>query len=130
MDNRSPDGSFAALQRLSDEKVDVLQSDKNGGYSYGNNFGAFYLMDHYHMNILLIANPDVEFTETFLIQVVRDMEKYHVQAASGYMKMPPHAIYPIMNYVSSFIRILVRGRMVHWDCGFFIPDFTGIIYSC
>lgn len=97
VDNRSPDGSFAALQRLSDEKVDVLQSDKNGGYSYGNNFGAFYLMDHYHMDILLIANPDVEFTETFLIQVVRDMEKYQVQAASGYMKMPPHAIYPIMN---------------------------------
>ena len=76
VDNRLPDGSFAALQRLSDEKVDVLQSDKNGGYSYGNNFGAFYLMDHYHMDILLIVNPDVEFTETFLIQVVRDMDKY------------------------------------------------------
>ena len=54
-------------------------------------------MDHYHMDILLIANPDVEFTETFLIQVVRDMDKYQVQAASGYIKMPPHAIYPIMN---------------------------------
>lgn len=49
------------------------------------------------MDILLIANPDVEFTEAFLIQVVRDMEKYHVQAALGYMKMPLHAVYPIMN---------------------------------
>ena len=97
VDNCSADDSFAVLQSLSDAKIDVMQSDKNGGYSYGNNFGAFFLIENYHIDVLLIANPDVEFSEAFLIQVVRDMGTYHVQAASGYMKMPAHAKYPIMN---------------------------------
>lgn len=50
-------------------------SDKNGGYSYGNNYGAFYLIDKYMVDILVIANPDVEFTEAFLIRIVQDTEK-------------------------------------------------------
>ena len=90
VDNLSPDGSFARLKKLSSDKVDVIQSDKNGGYSYGNNFGAFYLMDTYTVDILFIANPDVEFTEEFMKHVVTDMEQYHVQAASGFMRMPAH----------------------------------------
>ncbi len=105
VDNCSSDDSFALLQSLSDAKIDVMQSDKNGGYSYGNNFGAFFLIENYHIDVLLIANPDVEFSEAFLIQVVRDMGTYHVQAASGYMKMPAHAKYPIMNKkINTFAR--------------------------
>ena len=46
--NLSPDGSFRQLKSLAGDKVDVIQSDKNGGYSYGNNYGAFYLIDKYN----------------------------------------------------------------------------------
>ncbi len=90
VDNLSPDRSFACLKHLSDGKVEVVQSDKNGGYSYGNNLGAFHLITIHHVDILFIANPDVEFSEEFMKQVVTDMETYHVQAASGFMRMPIH----------------------------------------
>lgn len=73
VDNLSPDGSFRQLQSMAGGKVDVIQSDKNGGYSYGNNYGAVYLIDKYMVDILVIANPDVEFTEAFLICIVQDM---------------------------------------------------------
>jgi GT2 family glycosyltransferase len=88
VDNLSPDESFKILKRLANEKVDVIQTDRNGGYSYGNNYGAYHLMDNYHSDILFIANPDVEFDENFLIQIVNDMGKYEAQAATGYMLMP------------------------------------------
>lgn len=88
VDNCSPDGSIKQMEKLADNKVDVIQSDRNGGYSYGNNFGAFYLIEKYNVDLLVVANPDVEFSEDFLIRIVSDMEKYHVKAASGYMTMP------------------------------------------
>ena len=31
------------LRQIDDEKVTIIQSGKNGGYSYGNNFGVKYL---------------------------------------------------------------------------------------
>lgn len=33
VDNLSPDGSFQQLKSLAGDKVDVIQSDRNGGYS-------------------------------------------------------------------------------------------------
>ena len=88
VDNLSPDGSFQQLKSMAGDKVDIIQSDKNGGYSYGNNYGAFYLINKYMVDILVIANPDVEFSEAFLIRIVQDMVNLKVQAASGYMDMP------------------------------------------
>ena len=88
VDNLSPDGSIENLQKAVNNKIDVIQSDRNGGYSYGNNYGAFYLIEKYNIDILFIANPDVEFSEDFLIRVVSDMDRYNAQAASVYMDMP------------------------------------------
>ena len=49
VDNCSTDGSLKLLgEKYSDnKKVSVISSGKNGGYSYGNNFGARYLIDQY-----------------------------------------------------------------------------------
>ncbi|MBR2290136.1 MAG: glycosyltransferase, partial [Clostridia bacterium] len=44
VDNKSTNpGEFQELKQLKDDKVYVIQSDKNGGYSYGNNFGLKFL---------------------------------------------------------------------------------------
>ena len=80
---------------MAGDKVDVIQSDKNGGYSYGNNYGAFYLIDKYMVDILVIANPDVEFSEAFLIRIVQDMIHLHVQAASSFRLPIPESRVPI-----------------------------------
>lgn len=62
VDNRSTDGSYERLQALRDEKVAVIRGEKNGGYGYGNNLGARYATEVNQATHVLIANPDVEFT--------------------------------------------------------------------
>ena len=42
VDNRSNDNSFTVLKELESEKVKVIETDRNGGYGYGNNEGIKY----------------------------------------------------------------------------------------
>ena len=65
VDNASSDGSFDKLKGLAGGNIDVIQTNLNNGYSYGNNYGAWYLMNNYHIDILFFSNPDVEYTEAF-----------------------------------------------------------------
>ena len=40
VDNHSnKENEYEKLLKLASDKVDVIRSDKNGGYSYGNNYG-------------------------------------------------------------------------------------------
>ncbi|MCL1604579.1 glycosyltransferase family 2 protein [Phascolarctobacterium sp. ET69] len=88
VDNLSPDDSYYKLSKNKTDKIDVIQTDKNGGYSYGNNFGAFYLVNKYNIDILFIANPDVEFSEQFIIKCSDYIDKKILQAISGIMLLP------------------------------------------
>lgn len=88
VDNLSPDDSYEKLRMLASAKVDVIRSDRNGGYSYGNNVGAFYLTDQYQVDILYIANPDVEFDEEFVRRTTELIASGRAQAVSGVMMMP------------------------------------------
>lgn len=65
VDNQSTNpGSFEQLQVLNSEKVDVIRSEKNGGYSYGNNFGIKYLEDQgLEFDYYAISNPDIEISK-------------------------------------------------------------------
>ena len=40
VDNCSTDESFERLQKLKDDKVNVIRTDRNEGYASGNNFGV------------------------------------------------------------------------------------------
>lgn len=61
VDNCSTDNSFEKLCAFESEKTDVIKTEKNGGYAYGNNFGVKYAMDKYSPKYVFISNPDVEF---------------------------------------------------------------------
>ena len=60
-DNSSTDDSYEKLaERYADVScVDVIKTDRNGGYGYGNNFGMYYAIDKYGADVLGIMNPDV-----------------------------------------------------------------------
>lgn len=62
VDNKSADDSYRSLKRkyAHIENVDVILSERNGGYSYGNNFGARFAMEQYQSNYIAIANPDIQ----------------------------------------------------------------------
>ena len=54
-------GAFEKLKELENQKVYVIQSDKNGGYNYGNNCGIWFLEEKAVLNCLnvLEKNKDV-----------------------------------------------------------------------
>ena len=61
VDNRSKNESESILNDKYHEnsKVDFIVSDINGGYSYGNNYGAKYALNKYNSEYIIVANPDV-----------------------------------------------------------------------
>ena len=71
VDNCSTDYSLSKLTCLKSDKIDVIQTDKNGGYAYGNNFGCRYAEKNYNPKLFFISNPDVRFENP----VLQEMDK-------------------------------------------------------
>lgn len=76
VDNKSSDDSWERLEILQDEKVAVIQTERNGGYGAGNNAGVRYAAKVNGATHVLIANPDVVFTENCVIQMSRVFLKH------------------------------------------------------
>lgn len=62
VDNASTDNSYETLKAYygHQDNVHVIESGKNGGYSFGNNVGVRYIIEKYHdIEYIGIMNPDV-----------------------------------------------------------------------
>lgn len=77
VDNLSTkENEFEILKSLECEKVDVIRTDKNGGYAYGNNYGLRYIDEKYDdIEYVIISNPDVEIKESDIITTIKHLEK-------------------------------------------------------
>lgn len=74
VDNKStkPEDSFEMLQKLVSDKVEVISTDKNGGYSYGNNFGIKYLKSkNEEYDYYAISNPDIDISEEAILSTIQ-----------------------------------------------------------
>ncbi len=69
VDNCSSDDSFIELRKYSDDKIEVVKTDRNGGYGYGNNFGIRYLEKNGCSDYVLLANPDTFIEENVLTKM-------------------------------------------------------------
>ena len=88
VDNASTDYSLEALRAEAGGKVTVLSAEKNGGYGAGNNLGIRYAAAQ-GMRYALIANPDAEFTEDCLRNLISALEKNPGLAAVAPVQMNP-----------------------------------------
>lgn len=78
VDNNSTDGKIDELKNLENEKIDVIVSDKNGGYAYGNNFGLKYIDEKYNelgIKYVIISNPDVFVEEVAIEACIKELEE-------------------------------------------------------
>ena len=78
VDNNStkPENSFELLKELENSKVEVIQSEKNGGYAYGNNFGINYLENKSEFyDYYAISNPDIEISEEAIKKCLKALEE-------------------------------------------------------
>ncbi len=85
VDNNSTDDSYTELKNFESDKIFIIQAGKNGGYSYGNNLGAKYLIENYCLDYLIIANPDVTFSDEFVSRVIQSIDINGYAAATGVM---------------------------------------------
>lgn len=69
VDNCSTDGKFEKLKKIENEKIDAINSGKNGGYAYGNNYGAKYLIEKYNVDLICILNPDTYFEDEDMLKI-------------------------------------------------------------
>lgn len=78
------------LKKLNDfNKIEIIQSEKNGGYSYGNNYGLKYIEDNYEneYEYVIISNPDVSVKEDTILNTIEFLsENKNVAIASPRMK--------------------------------------------
>lgn len=76
VDNVSPDNSFEALSmKYTDmQNVRVIQSEKNGGFSYGNNVG-FRAAIADGCDKIICTNSDVEFKDNSIRILVEDLDE-------------------------------------------------------
>lgn len=76
VDNHSTDlNAIRLLKEVENEKVVIVQSDKNGGYNYGNNFGIHYLGEKGEKyDAIIISNPDIAIEEKAIEQCLEVLE--------------------------------------------------------
>ena len=77
VDNNSNDGSYEKLIKLSNSKIHVIKSEKNGGYSYGNNFGIKYAIKNFNPEYIIISNPDVSFNNETIYNMMNVYDNYN-----------------------------------------------------
>lgn len=77
VDNMSTDDSFKKLKKYEAESVYVINTGKNGGYGAGNNAGVQYVQNMIGDQLVLISNPDVQFTDEDVKEMIRAFEKNH-----------------------------------------------------
>lgn len=79
VDNASTDDSWSKLESLKDknrENVDVIRSEKNGGYGAGNNLGVRHAVEVNKADFVLIANPDVKFSEACVLTLAGILHRH------------------------------------------------------
>lgn len=83
-------GAFENLKKLENEKVKVIQSEKNGGYDYGNNVGVKYLDSlGEKYDYIIVSNPDISVSEEAInkcLNILENDEKIAVVAPRMFNK--------------------------------------------
>ena len=85
VDNKSTNESFKILKNnyVKFDNIHVIETEKNGGYSYGNNFGIKYIIKKYpNINFLCIMNPDVIISYSKIIDNIIDKLKQNDDVAA------------------------------------------------
>lgn len=76
VDNCSADDSFQLMSRLTEDRdnIHVIQTDENGGYAKGNNFGIRYALAHFSPDYVFVANPDIMVSESAMNALLAAMD--------------------------------------------------------
>lgn len=89
IDNCSTDNSLSVLEQKykKNNKVIVKETQKNGGYGYGNNYGIKLVHNVLNMKYAIVTNPDVDFSESSIKRLVEVAQNKNAAIVSGVQKV-------------------------------------------
>lgn len=94
VDNASTDASYsdllAAVQKIDSCKISLVKAPLNGGYGRGNNYAVSQLKLHFIPEYLLIANPDIQITESAISAMVHFLDEHCEYAAAAPVMLNIH----------------------------------------
>ena len=90
VDNSSTDNSYEILKKLENKKINVIKTEENRGYAYGNNYGVHFLEEknEYYDNII-ISNADIYVTNETIEKCTSFLDKHNdvaIVSPTMYMK--------------------------------------------
>lgn len=100
VDNCSTDSSYEELREaFRTTEVDVILAPSNGGYASGNNFGIRYAIEHYDMDCIFVANPDISVTEAVMKDMIRNMEDHPQYAVMAPIVNQGYNVWRLPGYI-------------------------------
>lgn len=76
VDNASEDISSLKSDEYLNGHCHIIYSDTNGGFSYGNNLGIKYALDHNDFDFVLILNNDTTVRKDLLAELIHSAEMH------------------------------------------------------
>lgn len=72
VDNNSTDNSFEELKSFNNSKIEIIKTDENKGYAYGNNIGIRSLDSD--IDYIVISNPDITVSDKTIQRLKNDLD--------------------------------------------------------
>ena len=74
VDNNSTDNSFEELKSFNNEKIEIIKTDENKGYAYGNNCGIKKINESSDIDYIIISNPDITVSDKTIQRLKNDLD--------------------------------------------------------
>lgn len=82
VDNGSLDEEVKKLRGIQSDIISLIETERNGGYSYGNNIG-YSILAETEVEIIFFSNPDVYIEENDIRLICKYMEESKYSMLSG-----------------------------------------------
>ncbi len=75
VNNCPNDKASYKLKKYENEKIKIIETKENTGYSSGNNFGIKYLISHFKIDYIIISNPDIILKDSDIENLKKDLDE-------------------------------------------------------
>ncbi len=82
VDNCSTDNSYNELKKIENNRIIIHETGKNGGYSFGNNYGA-KVCKELGVDIMFISNPDIHIKEKDINLILESFKESEYSLLTG-----------------------------------------------
>ncbi len=74
VDNNSTDSSYERLKKEEKNNIEIIKTDDNKGYAYGNNYGIKYAINKHKVDYIIVSNPDIILEEKDIKELLKQLK--------------------------------------------------------